>query len=165
MERADMATPGSPAPVADLISRGRRRQRTFVALALAPVLGVLATGGYLMLPDFGGHGNAIDPGTDSPGIEADVDNLASVDEWCPETPSSNLILDVPGPGQNTPEEAVEKLESSAARLVRIDDSGKFARVAVVDGEGRVTRVYKLYERSDGWWPQGYTKCGISTGPE
>ena len=66
-------------------------------------------------------------------------------------------LDIPGPGQPTPEEAVAPY-AGAGRLVLVSEQGKTATVDVVGPEGQVFRVFEVTKHRDGWWPDGYTQC-------
>ena len=65
-------------------------------------------------------------------------------------------LDIPGPGQPTPEDAVAPYAG-----------GLFLAAERVDGrtivlglrrDGTVFREYQVRKRSDGWWPDGYREC-------
>lgn len=75
---------------------------------------------------------------------------------CPVADQTGLDLDVPGPGQPTPEEAVAPY-AGALTLVAEQVDGRTI-VLGLRGDGSVFREYQVTEREDGWWPDGYHEC-------
>jgi len=75
---------------------------------------------------------------------------------CADGGQSHVALDVPGPGRPTPQQAVAPY-AGALELVTADvDEGTV--VLGLRHDDSVFRVYRVTERSDGWWPDGYAEC-------
>ena len=77
---------------------------------------------------------------------------------CAESDQSSVALDVPGPGQPSPEEAVAPY-AGALELVAEQVDGSTIVVGLIR-DGTVFRVYQVTKRSDGWWPDGYAECRV-----
>ncbi len=77
---------------------------------------------------------------------------------CAEVDQSSVALDVPGPGQPSPEEAVAPY-AGALELVA-ERVGGSTIVAGLRRDGSVFRVFRVTGRSDGWWPDGYAECRV-----
>lgn len=75
---------------------------------------------------------------------------------CVATEQSRVALDVPGPGQPSPEEAVAPY-AGALQLA----SGEVDGDTVVFGlrqDGSIFRMFQVSERADSWWADGYSEC-------
>lgn len=73
------------------------------------------------------------------------------------------MLDVPGPGQESPEEAVSLADSSSSTiLVRAD--AEEARVATTSESGQLLKLFTLRHRDDGWWPESFVPCSRASKP-
>ena len=77
---------------------------------------------------------------------------------CAESDQSGVALDVPGPGQPSPEEAVAPY-AGALELVAEQVDGSTIVVGL-RRDDTVFRVYQVTKRSDGWWPDGYAECRV-----
>lgn len=77
---------------------------------------------------------------------------------CADTEQSRVDLDVPGPGQPTPEEAVAPYAGALRLAAREMDGGTI--VVGLKRDDSVFRVYLVTERADGWWPDGYEECRV-----
>lgn len=75
---------------------------------------------------------------------------------CAETEQTRVMLDVPGPGQRTPEEAVAPF-AGALTLVTQQRDGEDV-VLGLRADGTVFREYSVTKHKDGWWPDGYQEC-------
>ncbi len=75
---------------------------------------------------------------------------------CADSEQGRFDLDVPGPGQPTPEEAVAPY-AGALRLAATEVDGGMVVVGLRRDDS-VFRVFGVTERSDGWWPDGYSEC-------
>jgi len=69
-------------------------------------------------------------------------------------------LDVQGPGRPTQAEAVAPYADGNRIVV---DGSDPAVVYVVDADGTATRIFKVSQQSDGWWPDSYVECRASSG--
>jgi hypothetical protein len=67
-----------------------------------------------------------------------------------------VALDVPGPGQPTPEKAVAPY-AGALQLVVENVDGSTVVIGLAR-DATVFRVYQVTKRLDGWWPDGYAEC-------
>lgn len=97
------------------------------------------------------------------GTEATDDSAASGKEnerqarlVCPASDQTAVDLDVPGPGKSTPEAAVAPFADGSTTLVNETEGS--ATVNALGADGTVTRVFKVTQRKDGWWPDSYTEC-------
>lgn len=81
---------------------------------------------------------------------------------CPTDQRTAVDLDVPGPGQPTPEAAVALLLPQLGQLSvgSVKSEGRRATVAAVNSAGSVVRIYSLTLATDGWWPDGYSTCEL-----
>jgi hypothetical protein len=77
---------------------------------------------------------------------------------CADTDQSRVDLDVPGPGQPSPEEAVAPYAGALKLAVRKIDGGTI--VVGLRRDDSVFRVFRVTERADGWWPDGYSECRV-----
>jgi hypothetical protein len=75
---------------------------------------------------------------------------------CDEAHQTGVALDVPGPGQRTPEEAVAPY-AGALELVA-QDGDERTSVLGLRADGSVFRVFDVSRHGDGWWPDGYREC-------
>jgi hypothetical protein len=75
---------------------------------------------------------------------------------CAEIEQTRVMLDIPGPGQPTPEEAVAPF-AGALTLVAQPRDGQ-AVVLGLRANGTVFRVYRVAKHKDGWWPDSYREC-------
>lgn len=76
---------------------------------------------------------------------------------CPFSKQTSVDLDIPGPGQPTPQAAVAPFLGSLT-ITAVHTKERAAQVIASDADGAAVRVYTLTERDDGWWPDGYTEC-------
>lgn len=154
-QAADRTEVSAP-PIDQMIRSGRRRRRVRLTAGIVSMVGIAAVGStsFAGLVD---NGTTNDPGTPIAGNSGFI--RAEVAENCPDDLSQTVFLDTPGPGQTTPEGAVANVETSGVNeFVLVDNVDGVARVAVVSPSGQVTHLYKVSERSDGWWPDSYTTC-------
>lgn len=75
---------------------------------------------------------------------------------CASTEQSRVDLDVPGPGQPSPEEAVAPYAGALELTSRGVDGDTV--VLGLRQDGSVFRMYHVRKRADGWWPDGYAEC-------
>lgn len=75
---------------------------------------------------------------------------------CADTEQSRVDLDVPGPGQPSPEEAVAPY-AGALELASREVDGDTVVVGLRQ-DGSVFRMYHVSMHADGWWPDGYAEC-------
>lgn len=75
---------------------------------------------------------------------------------CPTAEQRVTALDIPGPGQPTPEESVAPY-AGATTLVAQQDDDK-TTVVVLRADGTVFRVFDVSLHDDGWWPDGFREC-------
>jgi len=83
------------------------------------------------------------------------DNMLSAHP-CPNSSRKSVDLDIPGPGQPTPQLAVAPYALGSAIL--ISEENGTATVLGLAGYGEPTRVFKVTKREDGWWPDSYVEC-------
>ncbi len=74
---------------------------------------------------------------------------------CSESDRQPTDLDVPGPGQPTPEKAVGPYADG--RQLVLDPSNPNV-VYAVNADGSAYRTFRVSRQTDGWWPDGYTQC-------
>lgn len=75
---------------------------------------------------------------------------------CADTEQSRVALDVPGPGQPSPEEAVAPYAGAMELASRAIDGDTV--VVGLRQDGSIFRMYHVSKRADGWWPDGYSEC-------
>src|SRR5688572_8766476 len=75
---------------------------------------------------------------------------------CDGTEQTGVVLDVPGPGRASPEEAVAPF-AGALTLVAQERDGR-TKVLGLRADKTVFRVFEVTKREDGWWPDGYQEC-------
>ncbi|GAA1435189.1 hypothetical protein GCM10009641_30700 [Mycobacterium cookii] len=75
---------------------------------------------------------------------------------CADAEQSRVDLDVPGPGQPSPEEAVATY-AGALELASREVNGDTVVVGLRQ-DGSIFRTYHVSQRADGWWPDGYSEC-------
>lgn len=75
---------------------------------------------------------------------------------CADTQLSRVALDVPGPGQPSPLEAVAPHAGTLDLASRVVD-GEIVVIGLRQ-DGSIVRTYDVTERADGWWPDGYSEC-------
>ena len=75
---------------------------------------------------------------------------------CADTEQSRVALDVPGPGQPSPEEAVAPYAGALEVASREVDGDTV--VVGLRQDGSIFRVYQVTRRAAGWWPDGYSEC-------
>lgn len=75
---------------------------------------------------------------------------------CADTERSRVDLDVPGPGQPGPEQAVAPY-AGALELASREINGDTV-VLGLRQDGSIFRTYHVRKRADGWWPDGYSEC-------
>lgn len=83
------------------------------------------------------------------------DNMLSAHP-CPNSSRKSVDLDIPGPGQPTPQLAVAPYALGSAIL--LSEENGTATVLGLAGYGEPTRVFKVTKREDGWWPDSYVEC-------
>ena len=83
------------------------------------------------------------------------DNMLSAHP-CPNSSRKSVDLDIPGPGQPTPQLAVAPYALGSA--IVISEENGAATVLGLAGYGEPTRVFKVTKREDGWWPDSYVEC-------
>lgn len=71
---------------------------------------------------------------------------------------TGVSLDIPGPGQPSPEEAVAPFADGLVPVL-ISQGARAARVATFSAAGDAVRVFTVTRREDGWWPDGWSQCG------
>lgn len=76
---------------------------------------------------------------------------------CPFAEQTSVALDIPGPGQPTPQEAVAPFLGSLS-ISAVHTKERAAQVIASDADGAALIVYSLTQQEDGWWPDGYTEC-------
>lgn len=76
---------------------------------------------------------------------------------CPFSEQTRVALDVPGPGQPTPQDAVAPFLGSLS-ISAVNTKERAAQVIASDADGAAVIVYSLTQQEDGWWPDGYTEC-------
>lgn len=81
---------------------------------------------------------------------------------CDEADQTFGALDIPGPGQPTPEEAVAPF-ADALTLVS-EGGGSHVKVHGIRADGTVERIFEVTKREDGWWPDRYGECSEPTTP-
>ena len=75
---------------------------------------------------------------------------------CPNSSRKSVDLDIPGPGQPTPQLAVAPYALGSAIL--ISEENGTATVLGLASYGEPTRVFKVTKREDGWWPDSHVEC-------
>jgi hypothetical protein len=75
---------------------------------------------------------------------------------CGEREQTAVMLDVPGPGQSTPEAAVTPYAGALTLVVQ--ERGGEATVLGLRDDKSVFRAFQVTRRNDGWWPDGYREC-------
>jgi hypothetical protein len=100
---------------------------------------------------------------DDGGNEADTDKRATDREGatvlalpCPSSDQRPVDLDIKGPGQPTPEQAVAPFAEGAEPVAR--EGERETRVFVLESDGTVASVFIVSRHDDGWWPDAYTDC-------
>ena len=77
---------------------------------------------------------------------------------CADSGQLRVDLDVPGPGQPSPEEAVAPYAGALKLAASEVDGGTV--VVGLRRDDSVLRVYHVTKRVDGWWPDGYSECRL-----
>ena len=75
---------------------------------------------------------------------------------CTESKQKVVALDVPGPGQPTPQKAV--VPYAGALTLVVQQSGGETTVFGLRADNTVFREFQVTKRNDGWWPEGYREC-------
>jgi len=92
------------------------------------------------------------PAVNEPGTDTVYGGLS-----CPFSEQTRAALDIPGPGQPTPQEAVAPFLGSLS-ISAVHTKERAAQVIANDADGAAVIVYTLTKQEDGWWPDGYTEC-------
>lgn len=71
---------------------------------------------------------------------------------------AGVALDIPGPGQPTPEEAVAPFADGLVPVL-MHQTATAATVTTFSAAGDAIRVFTVTRREDGWWPDGWSQCG------
>lgn len=83
---------------------------------------------------------------------------STTDLPCRAVQRTAVDLNIPGPGQPTPTEAVALLLLDQLAVGAVEVDGRKSTVAVIGKDNAVLRVYSLTLRQDGWWPDGFITC-------
>jgi hypothetical protein len=94
-----------------------------------------------------GNGGASDP------AEASEPPASTLALPCGESEQTAVALDVPGPGQPTPEAAVTPYAGALTLVVQ--ERGGETTVFGLRDDNSVLRAFQVTRRDDGWWPEGY----------
>lgn len=101
-------------------------------------------------------GSACVPGSAVDATEPAEPSSSTMSLPCAETEQTRVMLDIPGPGQPSPEEAVAPF-AGALTLVAQPGDGQSV-VFGLRADGTVFRVYQVTKHNDGWWPDSYREC-------
>lgn len=75
---------------------------------------------------------------------------------CDPSDERTVALDIAGPGQPTPVEAVAPFAEGLTLVEQESEAG--TTVLAIDTDGTVVRMFDVSEQQGGWWPDGYREC-------